>query len=147
MFIYLCAFLKNLRERKPSYKNIWTKVSYYILSQLSLCIFKCIKISGAKVIYYIMSQLSLCIFFKRIKNVWAKSRLLFYASRCNIWMKVVCVFYYAFRRIGIYEETLLGCFVGFFLCVKYLHKKINCLNNLIFTILLLTLLMSIKNWI
>ena len=77
LFIYLCAFLKHLRERKPSYKNIWVKAPYYILSQLSLCIFKGIKIFRVKVTHYIMSQLSICIFFKRIKNIWTKSRMFF----------------------------------------------------------------------
>ena len=31
LFIYLYAFFKEFKRKKSAYKNIWTKVTYYII--------------------------------------------------------------------------------------------------------------------
>ena len=39
LFIYLYAFFKAFKRKKSAYKNIWTKVTYYIIS-LIFCAYK-----------------------------------------------------------------------------------------------------------
>ena len=39
LFIYLYAFFKEFERKKSAYKNIWTKVTYYIIG-LIFCAYK-----------------------------------------------------------------------------------------------------------
>ena len=50
-------FLKAFKRKRSAYKNIWKKVTYYIMGRIFCASFLRVqKIPRAKVIYYIMSH-------------------------------------------------------------------------------------------
>ena len=54
--------------------------------------------------------------------LWVKVTCLTFCT--FLWVKVTCLLFILFKRIKIYKWKSLVCNICFFLCVKFLHEKI-----------------------
>ena len=69
LFIYLHVFLKAFKIKKSAYKNIWTKVTYSIMSHYFCASFLRVQKYLHESYLLHLEPLFLCIFFTRIKNI------------------------------------------------------------------------------